>query len=82
MFITQSLLHAQDRLNRSRYARMMNVSKSRLRDVLDALMWIGAAFLLLALVNGLKEVVPLERPADPTFVMNGKPRPAARPSQR
>jgi hypothetical protein len=52
----------------------MNFRKSRFRDLVDAVMWLGAAFLLLALVNGLEQVVPLERPPDPAFVMNGKAR--------
>jgi uncharacterized membrane protein len=60
----------------------MNIRKSRFQDLVDAVMWIGAAFLLLALVNGLKQVVPLERPPDPTFVMNGKSRSTVRPLPR
>jgi uncharacterized membrane protein len=60
----------------------MNFRKSRFQDLVDAVVWIGAAFLLLALVNGLKQVVPLERPPDPAYVMNGKSRPPVRPLQR
>jgi hypothetical protein len=43
-------------------------------DLADIVVWCAAAFLLLALVNGLKKVVPLERPPDPTYVMNGRRR--------
>ena len=60
----------------------MNFRKSRFQDLVDAVMWIGAAFLLLALVNGLKQVVPLERPPDPAFVMNRKSPSSARPLPR
>jgi hypothetical protein len=52
----------------------MKLPSSRRRDVADIVVLFAAAFLILALVNGLKKVVPLEKPSDPTYVMNRRQR--------
>jgi hypothetical protein len=52
----------------------MNTSRSRTRDITDLLVWFATAFLLLALVNGLKKVVPLQTVPEPTLVMDDRRR--------
>jgi hypothetical protein len=43
------------------------------QDVTELLTWVLAAFFVLALVNGLSDLVPLKKPTNSDFVMN-KPR--------
>ncbi|HEY7498826.1 MAG TPA: hypothetical protein VH740_09950 [Vicinamibacterales bacterium] len=40
------------------------------QDVTEILICLGTAFLVLALVNGLSQLVPLKRLAPPDYVMN------------
>jgi hypothetical protein len=42
------------------------------QDVTEILVWLGTAFLVLALVNGLSQLVPLKLPAKPDYVMNAR----------
>jgi hypothetical protein len=38
-------------------------------DVTNLVVWVTTAFLLLAVINGLKRVVPLEKTAIPEYAM-------------
>jgi hypothetical protein len=40
------------------------------QDLTDLLGWMAVALLVLALVNGLKKVVPLSPQPDPNFVLD------------
>lgn len=52
----------------------MKIPGSGRSDLTDLLVWFATALLVLALVNGLKKVVPLEKLPDPAMVMNSRRR--------
>ncbi len=39
-------------------------------DVTDLVVWVTTAFLLLAVINGLKRVIPLEKAPNLEYAMN------------